>query len=92
MELRVGSVVISKAGRDKLYRLAVLSVLPNGDIMTADGKERPIDRPKRKNVKHVAVTGKVLTPEEMSTNKSLKAALKSEDIKIEGEIACQKKI
>ena len=75
MELKVGSVVISKAGRDKNYMLAVVKIASDG-VYVSDGKERPLDRPKRKNAKHLAVTHYVLSDKETVTNRSLKKALK----------------
>lgn len=75
MELKVGSVVISKAGRDKDSMLAVVEIAENG-ILVCDGKERPLGRPKRKNPKHLAVTHYVLSKNETATNRSLKKALK----------------
>ena len=74
MELRKGSVVISKAGRDKGYFLAVVDITDEG-IFVCDGKERPVERPKKKNPLHLARTNMVLTEEETATNRSLKRAL-----------------
>ena len=75
MELIKGSVVISKAGRDKGYFLAVTEITDDG-IYVCDGKERPVERPKKKNPLHLAKTRYVLTEEETATNRSLKRALK----------------
>lgn len=76
MELKIGSVVISKAGKDKGIMLAVMKIADNG-IYVCDGKNRPLDRPKRKNPKHLAVTHYVLTADETVTNRSLSRALKA---------------
>lgn len=75
MELKKGSVVISKAGRDKGYFLAVVKITDEG-VFVCDGKERPVERPKMKNPLHLAKTRYVLTEEETATNRSLKRALK----------------
>lgn len=75
MELKKGSVVISKAGRDKGYFLAVMDITNEG-VFVCDGKERPVERPKKKNPLHLAKTRYVLTEEETATNRSLKRALK----------------
>ena len=97
MEPTVGSVVISKAGRDKGYYLTVLA-LTETDCLVADGKERPIERPKRKNRRHLNVTGYCLLPEQMAANSRLRRALSALRLgdtpsdKQEGESACQKKI
>ncbi len=76
MELKIGSVVISKAGKDKGIMLAVMKIADNG-IYVCDGKNRPLDRPKRKNPKHLAVTHYVLTADKTVTNRSLSRALKA---------------
>ena len=45
--LEKGSVVLSLAGRDKGRPLAVMESIGK-EVSVCDGKERPIDRPKRK--------------------------------------------
>ena len=70
----IGRVVCSKAGRDKGSFLAVVG-LEGEALLVCDGKERPLERPKRKNTKHLAVTKEVLTKEQLSSNKSLRKAL-----------------
>ena len=70
----VGRIVCSKAGRDKDYFMVV--VKEEGDfVCVCDGKERPLDRPKRKNKKHLQFTNTVLEENSYRTNKSLKKAL-----------------
>ncbi|NMP37804.1 MAG: hypothetical protein GX051_06720 [Clostridiales bacterium] len=76
MELKIGSVVRSKAGRDKGSFLVVVSLCEqNGYVNVCDGKERPLERPKRKNACHLAVTNTVLPPEDTAANHRLKKAL-----------------
>ena len=55
MDLAVGSVVISRAGRDKGVFYAVYA-LEGSEALVCDGKLRPVSRPKRKNLKHLAAT------------------------------------
>ena len=76
MELKIGSVVVSKAGKDKNTMLAVVKIAEDG-IYVCDGKDRPLENPKRKNPKHLAATHYALTAEETATNRSLKKALKT---------------
>lgn len=58
MEILVGSVVRSKAGRDKgdlfivLAREGEYAYLANGDL-------RKVDRPKKKKLKHLQGSGKI---------------------------------
>ena len=71
MDVQIGSIVISKAGRDKGYFLAVVGM--EGNLLAvADGKERPIGRPKQKNLRHLSITGFVLNAEQMHSDKSLR--------------------
>lgn len=74
MEIELGSVVRSKAGRDKGKLMAVIGIEENG-LLLCDGKERRLEKPKLKNPRHVAVTGTVLDPGTMATDRSLKKAL-----------------
>jgi hypothetical protein len=50
-----GSIVQSKAGKDKGRFLAV-TALEGGYAWVADGRSRPIGRPKRKKLKHLQPT------------------------------------
>ena len=70
----VGRIVCSKAGRDKGYFMVVVES-KEGYAFVCDGKERPLERPKRKNIKHLQFTNTVLGNESYKTNKQLKKAL-----------------
>ena len=70
-----GSVVCSTAGKDKGNLLCVVGESDEFFIL-ADGKERRLQNPKRKNKKHVVFTSNVLSEQQMSANKALKRALK----------------
>lgn len=76
MEAVPGSVVISKAGRDKGYALYVVSI-DDHFIYVADGRERPLEKAKKKNPKHVTPTSKSLSQAEVTGNKALKRALRN---------------
>ena len=70
----VGKIVFSNAGRDKGKYLVVI----NCDeiyVWVADGKERKLETPKRKNIKHISLTADSLNPDQFKTNKSLKKAI-----------------
>ena len=69
-----GRIVCSKSGRDKGYFMVVVNE-DSDYLYVCDGKERPLERPKRKNAKHLSLTNTVLTENEFKTNKSLKKAL-----------------
>lgn len=40
-----------------------------------DGKERPLENPKRKNLKHISFTGYNLETKQFETNRALRKAL-----------------
>lgn len=70
MEFKKGYVVISMAGRDKGYYLAVIGTDDeNGFVVVADGKERPLERPKRKNPKHLQKTNYKIDLEQLTDKK-----------------------
>lgn len=75
MEVEKGTVVRSKMGRDKGLFLVVLAVQDN-EVLLCDGKERPLERPKRKNIRHVALTSSVLPDHSMKTNREIRKSLK----------------
>lgn len=69
-----GQIVCSKAGRDK-NRFMVVVGSDDKFVYLCDGKERPLSRPKRKNVKHVAFTVKNLDENSYKTDKALRRSL-----------------
>ncbi len=73
-DVKIGSVVISKAGHDSDGIFAVVKI-EEKYVYICDGKERPVERPKRKNPKHILSTEFILESEEISTNRKLKKAL-----------------
>ena len=70
----VGQLVCSKAGRDKSYWMVVVKEEGNF-VYVCDGKERPLERPKRKNIKHLSFTNTILEENSFKTNKALKKEL-----------------
>ncbi len=77
--LEKGSVVKSLRGRDKGYCLAVLRV-EGKTVYVCDGKERPVDRPKAKNIRHIEPTGQKVCEEAFASNRSLRRALKAQSL------------
>ena len=75
MEVQKGQVVRSLAGHDKGGFLAVVQVAPPFAFV-CDGKRRPLERPKRKKLFHLAPTGTVLPEEALKTNRKLRSALR----------------
>lgn len=75
MEFEKGCVVKSAAGRDKGRMLLVFGTEQNR-VLICDGKERPLQRPKQKNPRHLILTGIRLNDEDTVTNRALKKALR----------------
>lgn len=73
MKVVKGSVVKALAGRDQgSFFVAVAA--EDRFVYIADGKERKLGSPKRKNVKHISPTGRVIDMTDM-TDKKLKRLL-----------------
>jgi ribosomal protein L14E/L6E/L27E len=69
-----GQVVFSKCGRDKGRAFVVMSV--EGDcVFLADGKLRPLARPKKKKSKHTQIVHVVLTLSEGVTDAEIRKGL-----------------
>ena len=71
--LKEGSIVRSTAGRDK-GRLLVVTAVQTDAVLVCDGKERPLERAKRKNPRHIEDTGFVLG-QKAESNRALRKAL-----------------
>ncbi len=54
MEEFLGRIALSKAGRDKGGRFAVIGRADDAHVWIADGETRKIARPKRKKLMHLA--------------------------------------
>ncbi len=81
--LEKGTVVKSAAGRDKDKLLAVVGS-ENNRVLVCDGKERPVDRPKSKNIRHVELINASITDADMATNRALRKALARLNAEING--------
>ena len=76
MEIVKGCVVKSTSGRDAQRFYLVIRV-EGGFAWIADGKVRPLERPKRKNCRHLRATNTRVRVEEFTTNNQLKRLLPS---------------
>lgn len=70
----VGSVVAANAGRDK-GRYFVAVAAGGGFVYIADGKERRLEKPKRKNAKHISPAGARVELEGL-TNRKLRRLIR----------------
>ena len=73
MEILTGRVVISSAGHDKGRFMLVVGA-DGGRLLVADGKERKLEHPKKKNTKHVRATSSSIELEGL-TDKQLRKTL-----------------
>ena len=76
MELRRGMLVKSKAGRDKdcIY---VIGDVKNEYVYLADGKIRPLERPKKKKLMHVQID---YQQTEISSDLEIRKVLKAKEV------------
>lgn len=74
MGIEKGSIVRSKRGHDQ-NRWFVVLACRNGFAYIADGKERRLERPKRKNIKHLAATAAVVDVGSLDTDKKIRNVL-----------------
>lgn len=74
VNIEVGSLVYANAGRDKGSLFVAVRVY-GGYIEIADGRKRKLQKPKRKNIKHISPAGETVKPEEL-TNKKLRRLIR----------------
>ncbi len=72
--MQKGRIVVPNAGKDQGKRMAVLSVDEHG-VYIVNGREHPLDRPKRKNPRHLIVLDQTVAQSDMETNRTLRRAL-----------------
>ncbi|MEW9122257.1 MAG: KOW domain-containing RNA-binding protein [Thermotaleaceae bacterium] len=54
LEIEIGQVVKSKAGRDKDRIFIIIDIVDEQYVLVADGDLRKLDNPKKKKVRHLA--------------------------------------
>ena len=74
MDLKKGQVVLSLKGHDKGELFAVKDI-SKVRVLICDGKSRKLEKPKAKNVRHVALTDITLDEDAMATNRKLRKTL-----------------
>lgn len=73
--MKIGQIVFSKAGRDRSKPFIVVGKTEDS-IYVVDGKERPLERPKRKNPKHISATKHCLSEENFATNRAVRKSIR----------------
>ena len=74
MQFQTGMVVRATAGKEQ-GGFYLVTALNHGYAMIADGKRRPIAKPKRKNIRHLAPTVTVWETQGL-TDKALRTRLR----------------
>lgn len=62
MDITLGQVVHSKAGRDAGKIFIIVGIIDQSFVLISDGNLRRIESPKRKKIKHLEFTGTVIEP------------------------------
>ena len=87
----IGRVVCSLSGHDEGFYMVVVGSKEKG-VLVANGKERKLNNPKLKNIKHLRITEYFVETEQLQSNKSLRKAIYGLMGKYKEENVCQKKI
>lgn len=75
MQIKAGTVVISSAGHDS-GRWFVVTGACGSVVYIADGKERKLESPKKKNIRHIQATYESIELMGL-TDKKLRSALRA---------------
>ena len=73
MRLQIGMVVCAVAGKEK-NGFYLVTGLEERSVLLADGRHRPLEKPKRKNIRHIRPTSEIWETEGL-TNKELRRKL-----------------
>ncbi len=76
MDFVRGTIVCSKAGRDKGRWFVVLST-EGETALISNGDLRGLQRPKCKKLKHLSLTKTILSEENLASDKQLKGAIEN---------------
>lgn len=69
-----GRLLLAKAGRDK-GSVFVATEIRQDCVFIADGKRRKLEKPKRKNIKHISPASDIVIRLDGMTNKKLRKCL-----------------
>jgi ribosomal protein L14E/L6E/L27E len=82
LEVTLGQVVYSKAGRDAGRKFVVIEIVDAFYVLLSDGDLRRIEKPKKKKIKHLKLTGEIneylsekLKNKQKITNSEIRKAL-----------------
>lgn len=55
----LGKIVYSRAGRDAKKYFIVIGIINENYVLVCDGQLRPVEKPKKKKIKHLIFTNKI---------------------------------
>ncbi len=55
----IGRVAISKSGRDESKNFIIIGIINENYVYISDGDLRPVEKPKKKKIKHLTITDTV---------------------------------
>ena len=91
MDITLGQIVYSKAGRDFGRKFIVIGIIDETYLYISDGSLRRIEKPKKKKIKHLTMTIEVieaiqmkLNKKEKVTNSEIRKALNSKNFEVQG--------
>ncbi|TYQ15118.1 UNVERIFIED_CONTAM: hypothetical protein Cloal_1529 [Acetivibrio alkalicellulosi] len=62
MDVSLGQIVYSVAGRDAGKKFIIIEIVDDNNVLVSDGDLRKIEKAKKKKTKHLKVTEKVILP------------------------------
>ena len=83
MDLQIGDIVYSRAGRDQGRYFLVIGLVDEQYVLIADGKLRRLETPKRKKVKHL----RALPPQNLRVCEKVRNGEKLTNSEIRREMA-----
>lgn len=83
MDLQIGDIVYSRAGRDQGRYFLVIGLVDEQYVLIADGKLRRLETPKRKKVKHL----RALPPQDLRVCEKVRNGEKLTNSEIRREMA-----
>ena len=91
MNVTLGELVYSKAGRDSGRKLVVIGIVNESYVLVSDGDLSRVEKPKKKKIKHLELTGTVigslgekLKNNQKVTNSEIRKALMAYENKLGG--------
>lgn len=85
--LERGTVVKSKAGHDAGSFYVELKA-ESDFVWIADGRRRKSEKPKRKNIRHIAKTNRIVPEEDLLTDKKIRRVLWELNFGSDSPVAC----